>query len=62
MISSPKTAHDDIRRRILDGARLQLDRMSRDELTAVRPMLLSGEAEIINEGCRPVVIRKLPRW
>ena len=51
-----------MRQRIFGGARLQLDLLSESELADLQPMLLSGEAEIINEGCRPFVIRKLPRW
>ena len=39
-----------------------LDDLSDDELVAVQPMLIGGEAEIINEACKPYVIRKLPRW
>lgn len=49
-----------MRARVFGGARLCLDSLSKAELEAVQPLLLAGEAEIINEACRPYVIRKLP--
>ncbi len=51
-----------MRERIFGGSRLLLDSLTADELAALRPLLVAGEAEIINEACRPYVIRKLPRW
>ena len=53
---------EEMRRRICGGSRILLDSLSRDELTALQPMLVEGEAEIIDEACKPYVIRKLPRW
>ena len=38
-----------------------LDSLTKEELEALQPLLLNGEAEIINEACRPYVVRKLPR-
>ena len=51
----------EMRSRIYGGARLLLDGLTKEELAAVQPLLLSGEAEIINEACKPYIIRKLPR-
>ena len=51
----------EMRRRIYGGARLLLDSLTEEELAAAQLLLLSGEAEIINEACKPYVIRKLPR-
>lgn len=39
-----------------------LDGLADEELAALQPMLNAGEAEIINEACKPYVIRKLSRW
>ena len=59
MPSNPDMALQEMRRRIYGGARLLLDDLSDDELIALRTILLEGEAEIINEACKPYVIRKL---
>lgn len=56
------TSERDMRARIFGGARLSLDGLSKEELEALQPLLLQGDAEIINEACRPYVVRKLPRW
>lgn len=60
MAEKPNLAAAEMRRRIFGGARLLLDSLSDDELVALQPLLLEGEAEIINEACKPYVIRKLP--
>ena len=60
MSENPKVAADEMRRRIFGGARLCLSALKKQELEALQPLLLSNEAEIINEACRPYVIRKLP--
>jgi hypothetical protein len=62
MVSNPREAEEEMHRRIFGGARLLLDSLNAEELVALQPMLFSGEAEIINEACKPYVIRKLPRW
>ncbi|MDU8929533.1 hypothetical protein RXV86_19255 [Alisedimentitalea sp. MJ-SS2] len=62
MGSNTKTAADEMRQRIFGGSRLQLDNLSKEELVALEPLLTSGEAEIINEACKPFVVRKLPKW
>ncbi len=62
MALHPKSDEEEMRRRIFGGSRLLLDSLTEDELVALQPMLLAGEAEIINEACKPYVVRKLPRW
>ncbi len=60
MSKEARLATEDMRARVFGGARLCLDSLSKAELEAVQPLLLAGEAEIINEACRPYVTRKLP--
>ena len=62
MTQTPKITPQAMRARILGGGRLLLSSLTREELAALQPMLLSQEAEIINEGCKPYVVRKLDRW
>jgi hypothetical protein len=62
MPDDPQTAREDMRRRIYGGARLLLDSLSDEELAALQPLLIGGEAEIINEACKPYVVRALPKW
>ncbi len=62
MPEDPNIAAQEMRRRIYGGARLLLDSLSVEELAAVQPLLLEGEAEIINEACKPYVVRTLPKW
>ncbi len=62
MSSSRKETEEDLRHRIFGGERLLLDSLKDEELAALLPMLNSGAAEIINEACKPYVIRKLSRW
>ena len=59
MPADPYTNLQDMRCRIHGGARLLLDSLSNEELTAVHALILEGEAEIINEACKPFVIRVL---
>ncbi len=54
-----KTALQDLKRRINGGARLQLDGLSDEELAAMATLIMEGGAEIINEACKPFLIRKL---
>lgn len=51
-----------MRRRLFAGARLQLGRLSKEELEALHPLLVGGEAEIVSENCKPTAVRKLPKW
>ncbi len=59
MSDDPNIAVQDMRRRIFAGARLLLDSLSDEELVAAQALLLEGEAEIINEACKPFVVRVL---
>ncbi len=59
MPDDPNIAAQDMRRRIYGGARLLLDSLSDEELVAAQALILEGEAEIINEACKPFVIRVL---
>ena len=59
MSGDPNIAVKDMRRRIYAGARLLLDSLSDEELVAAQALLLAGEAEIINEACKPFVVRVL---
>ena len=52
-------AEQDMRRRIQAGARLLLDSLSDEEMVAVGALIREGEAEIINEACKPFVFRVL---
>jgi hypothetical protein len=59
MSDHPDIAVQDMRRRIHAGARLLLDHLSDGELVAVGTLIRDGEAEIINEACKPFVVRVL---
>ncbi len=53
-------AEQEMRRRIHTGAQLLLDSLSDEELVAAGTLIREGEAEIINEACKPFVVRVLP--
>ena len=59
MSGDTNIAVQDMRRRIFGGARLLLDSLSEEELVAAQALLLEGEAEIINEACKPFLVRVL---
>ncbi len=59
MLVDPDIALQDMRRRIYGGARLLLDSLSEEELIAAYALIREGEAEIINEACKPFVVRVL---
>jgi hypothetical protein len=61
MTDSPDIALEALRRRIRGGGRLLLDSLSDDELAAAHVLLRDGEAEIINEACKPFLVRVLAR-
>jgi len=61
MADSPDIALEALRRRIRGGGRLLLDSLSADELAAAHALLRDGEAEIINEACKPFLVRALAR-
>ncbi len=52
-------AEQEMRRRIHTGARLLLDSLSDEELVAAGTLIREGEAEIINEACKPFLVRVL---
>ena len=58
---APDTAPD-LRVRILRGSRLLLDSLDKEQMETLYPMLVSGEAEIIDKACKPQVVRKLRGW
>ena len=62
MSQTPDQIQEEMRRLIMNGSRLLLDSLSDKELAGLQQMFFSGEAEIINEGCKPYVVRKLPKW
>lgn len=62
MAQNPEQIQAEMRRLIMNGSRLLLDSLSDKELAGLQQMFFSGEAEIINEGCKPYVVRKLPKW
>ncbi len=59
MSSDPNVTAQDVQRRIYGGARLLLDSLSDEELAAAYALIRMGEAEIINEACKPFVVRVL---
>ena len=59
MQSDPFSDLQKMRSRIETGARLLLDSLSREELAAVQTLIVEGKAEIINEACKPFVVRVL---
>jgi hypothetical protein len=59
MADDPNMALEDLRRRIRGGARPLLDGLSNEELVAAHTLIREGEAEIINEACKPFLVRVL---
>ncbi len=59
MSGDPNIAEQDMRHRIHTGARLLLDSLSDEELVAAGTLIREGEAEIINEACKPFLVRVL---
>ena len=59
MSGDPNIAVQDMRRRIHAGARLLIDSLSEEELVAAGALIREGEAEIINEACKPFLVRVL---
>ena len=59
MPADPDIALQEMRRRIYGGARLLLDGLSEEELAAAHVLIRESEAEIINEACKPFVVRVL---
>jgi len=61
MAEKTDTAQEAMRRRIFGGGRLLIDSLSDAELEAAHALIRDGEAEIINEACKPFLVRVLPR-
>ncbi len=59
MSGGPNITEQEMRRRIHAGARLLLDSLSDEEMVAAGVLIREGEAEIINEACKPFVVRVL---
>ncbi len=59
MLEDPDIALDALRRRIRGGGRPLLDGLSDAELAAANVLIREGEAEIINEACKPFLVRVL---
>ena len=59
MADDPNMALEDLRRRIRGGGRPLLDSLSDQELAAAHVLIREGEAEIINEACKPFLVRVL---
>ncbi len=60
MPDDPNIALQELRQRIRGGARPLLDGLSDEELGAAHVLIREGEAEIINEACKPFLVRVLP--
>jgi len=67
MGSQNKHQHDpagtlkQLRSKVCDGGRLLLDSLTAEELAAAQQLIFAGEAEIVNEACRPYLLAKLDR-
>jgi hypothetical protein len=59
MSVDPNITLQNVKSRINGGGRLLLDSLSKEELAAMATLLMAGEAEIINEACKPFLVRKL---
>ena len=59
MLIDPDKSLQEMRRRIHGGARLLVDSLSDEELAAAHALISEGEAEIINEACKPFLVRVL---
>ncbi len=59
MPEDPNIALEAMRNRINGGARMLLDSLSDEELVAAHALIREGKAEIINEACKPFVVRVL---
>jgi len=59
MPDDPNIALRELRQRIRGGARPLLDGLSDAELVAAHTLIREGEAEIINEACKPFLVRVL---
>ena len=59
MHANPAEVLQELRRRIDGGAKLRLELLSKDEMAAMSTLIYEGVAEIVEEACRPFLIRVL---
>ncbi len=59
MPEDPEQTLEALRRRIRGGGRPLLDSLNNQELAAAHVLIREGEAEIINEACKPFLVRVL---
>ena len=52
----------ELRRRVSNGAYIQIDSLDETGLAAMQTLLFNEEAEIVNSACRPVLIAKTDRF
>ena len=50
-----------VRARLLSGSYVNLDSLSKEELTVAYELITKGEVEIVSLACRPHLTRKLDR-
>lgn len=55
------TTLERLRERVLGGGYILLDTLTKDELVAMKSMLFSNEAEIVNSACKPFLVAKLDK-
>ena len=48
-----------IRKRVLGGSYLLVDKLTADELAAAQNLIFNGEAEIVLSACKPFLVAKL---
>lgn len=50
-----------LRKRVLGGSYLLVDRLTADELAAAQKMIFKDEAEIVLSACKPFLVAKLDK-
>ena len=50
-----------LRKRVLGGSNLLLDKLTDEELIAMQELIFKDEAEIVSSACRPYLTAKLGR-
>ena len=50
-----------IRKRVLGGSYLLVDKLTADELAAAQNLIFKGEAEIVLSACKPFLVAKLDK-
>ena len=57
----PAATQKRLRKRVLGGSYLLVDRLTADELVAAQNLIFKGEAEIVLSACKPFLVAKLDR-